>query len=47
MVVRTTAKTGSEEITARTGSVEKFNSTHLEYKAKMKSVTDDSLQKMV
>ena len=44
MVVRTTAKTGSEDLTARIVQVEAFNSTHIEYKAKM---TGDSLQEMV
>ena len=44
MVARTTAKTGSEELTARIVPVEAFNSTHIEYKAKM---TGDSLKEMV
>ena len=44
MVARTTAKTGSEDLTARIVQVEAFNSTHIEYKAKM---TGDSLQEMV
>ena len=44
MVAWTTAKTGSEDLTARIVQVEAFNSTHIEYKAKM---TGDSLQEMV